>query len=165
MEKRMMLSINPKPHHSPEIKIVFALVAGLISISLPSFASKGPPDFEQLLKNGYNNLAQGRTNEALEMFQNKTAKYPDSPVCHTAVGRALKRLGKFSEAKVEFRKATECDAGYADAFYELGSVLESDKEWDGAARAFQRYLELKPDSALRQTVDDRIKYCQAMKSG
>jgi Ca-activated chloride channel family protein len=129
----------------------------------PSVQAKGAPDWDDLLKKGNQQLAVGETDKAIELFQKTVKKYPQSAACHTALGRALKRRGKLSEAKAEFKCACEMESNYADAFYELGVLRESDKEWEPAAQAFSRYLELNPDSAQRKTIEDRIKYCNGQK--
>jgi tetratricopeptide (TPR) repeat protein len=144
---------------------VAALLLPVLSlgfISNPAL-SKGDPNFDDLLKKGREQLAIGETDKAIELFQKSVKKYPQSAACHTALGRALKRRGKLSEAKAEFKCACDVESNYADAFYELGAMLESDKEWDGAAQAFSHYLELSPDSAQRKTIEDRIKYCKGQK--
>ena len=117
-------------------------------------------DWDHALAKGYDQLGKGNTEDAIKFFQDKVRKYPTSAQCHTGLGKSLKRLHKISEAKDEFRKATEVDPGFADAFYELGAVLEDDKDWQGAATAFEKFLELKPDSGQRKTVSDRITYCR-----
>ncbi len=137
------------------------LVLALL-ISTPAQA-KGDPNFDDLLKKGNQQLAVGETDKAIELFQKSVKKYPQSAACHTALGKALKRRGKLSEAKAEFKCACEMESNYPDAFYELGALQESDKEWDGAAQSFTRYLELSPESGQRKTIEDRIKYCKGQK--
>jgi Tfp pilus assembly protein PilF len=145
------------------------VLALLLSISLAytnvsdSSDAKGDPSWDQVLKTGNYNLQIGETDKAIAEFQKAVKKYPRSAACHTALGRAFKRLNKMSEAKAEFRCASELESNYPDAFYELGAALESDKEWEGAAQAFSHYLELMPDSAQRKNVEDRIKYCRGQK--
>ncbi len=118
---------------------------------------------DEALKRGFDELQKGDNQEALKYFRAKMTKYPASGACHTGLGRSLKSLGKISEAKEEFRQATLVDPAYADGFYELGAALEADKDWQGAAAAFQRYLELKPDAGQRQAISDRISYCRGQK--
>lgn len=132
-----------------------ALIAfgSLVVAPLPMFAS------DVNLTDGYQQLTQGNTEKAVEIFTKKASKNPASPECHTALGRALKRLGKIDEAKAEFRKATEVGPDYADGFYELGAMQESSRNWVDAARCFGRFLQLKPDASERQTITDRIQYC------
>jgi tetratricopeptide (TPR) repeat protein len=121
---------------------------------------KSPPNFDKILEKGNQQLTLGNTKEAAAIFAEKVAKYPESGVCHLAYGKALKRIGKLSEAKAEFKSASENDPTLSDAFYELGAAQESDKEYDGALTAFQRYLELKPDEANRKGIPDRIRFCK-----
>jgi Flp pilus assembly protein TadD len=125
-----------------------------------SAASAKNVDWDKTLKSGYNDLSLGNVDEAIGTFQDKCKKYPDSGACHNALGVALKKRGKLTDAKAEFRKATEVEPGFADSYYELGAMLESDKDYSGAAQSFQRYVQLKPESDRRATVEERIQYCK-----
>lgn len=127
----------------------------------PYSQAKSPPDFEKLLAKGNYELQIGNTEKAISIFKEKTKKYPQSGACHTALGKALKRLGKTSEAKAEFKQATEAEPTYAPGFYELGVVLESDREYQAAAEAFEKYVALSPDAGQRQAVTDRIRFCRS----
>jgi len=137
------------------LALSFAILA--TTLSAPSAQAKGDPNWDDVLKNGKQQLAIGETDKAIELFQKAVKKYPQSSQCHTELGKALKRRGKLSEAKAEFRCATELNNTYADAFYQLGCSCESDNEWDAAADAFTHYAELCPDAAQRKTIEDRIR--------
>lgn len=142
---------------------VIYLVAGiLLAANTCTFAIAGkePPNFEKLLEKGYQQMAIGNNKEAVEFFQTKLVKYPNSGECHLGLGKALKKCGKLSEAKGEFRTATQMDAGLADAYYELAVLQEGDREYEVAMQAFEKYLSLKPDAANRQNVPDRIRFCK-----
>jgi Flp pilus assembly protein TadD len=155
----MTFTSNSKLRSSVLIPITIAM-AGFLS--LPSFARE-PQDWDKTLSSGYNQLTMGNTEQALAFFRKQAAKYPSSGACHVGVGKCLKRLGKFSEAKTEYRTATQVEPTLADAWYELGSVCESDQEWDNASKAFSKFLELKPDAGQRQAVVDRIRFCESKK--
>jgi tetratricopeptide (TPR) repeat protein len=157
-----MLKRAGRPALTVAILLGLALAVGPRQISLSAWA-KSDPNFDDLLKKGNQQLAVGETDKAIELFQKTIKKYPQSAACHTALGRALKRRGKLSEAKAEFKCACEMESNYADAFYELGALQESDKEWEPASQSFSRYLELSPDTAQRKTIEDRIKYCKGQK--
>jgi Flp pilus assembly protein TadD len=131
-----------------------------VTLNTVSEAKKSAPDWDKYLEKGYHQLSIGNTEEAVKIFSEKVRKYPSSAACHTGLGRALKRLGKISEAKTEFRTATEVEPAFADGFYELGVVLESDRDWQGAVRAFETFLSLKPDASQRQALSDRIRFCK-----
>ncbi|MBX3137440.1 hypothetical protein KF707_14550 [Candidatus Obscuribacterales bacterium] len=140
-----------------------------LSVSLLSFAllaatassvSAKPTDWDKELAKGYQQLSIGNKEVAAEFFAKKVAKYPGSAACHTALGKALKRLGKLDEAKKEFRSATQCEPTFADGFYEFGSSLEADGQYKEAIENFQKYLELSQDAAKRKNIEDRIRFCQ-----
>lgn len=155
-----MIFVSKSTIRSSVVISITVSMAGLFS--LPSFASK-PVDWDKTLSSGYNQLTMGNTEKALDFFRKQSAKYPESGACHLAIGKCLKRLTKISEAKQEYRTATQLEPGLADAWYELGSVCESDQEWDNAAKAFGKFLELKPDAGQRQAVVDRIHFCEGKK--
>lgn len=144
--------------------VIIVVVVGFVSmpLRLPAQA-KGDPNWDVALKDANHLLAIGESEKAAAIFESKIKKYPNSGACHTALGRALKRLGKLDQAKTEFLRSTEVEPNYADGFYELGVLQESDKEWAEAANAFTRYVELKPDSGQRRTIEDRILYCKGQK--
>jgi tetratricopeptide (TPR) repeat protein len=123
-------------------------------------SAKSTPDWDKELAKGYQDLSIGNKEKAAEFFAKKVSKYPNSGACHTALGKALKRLGKLDEAKKEFRSATQCDPTFAEGFYEFGSSLESDQQYKEAIDCFQKYLELSTDAARRKNIEDRIRFCQ-----
>jgi tetratricopeptide (TPR) repeat protein len=73
------------------------------------------------------------------------------------LGAVLTNSGRAKEATDAFRKATEADAKYADAWYQLGVSLLADVKLDpatgkstpapGTIEALQKYLDLQPDGA------------------
>lgn len=132
----------------------------LVALSNQQAAQTKTQNWDEVLKNGNTLLAQGESERAAAFFATKIKKYPNSGACHTALGRAYKRLGKLDPAKQEFKISTEVEPDYADGFYELGVLQESDKEWSDAASAFEKYLALKPENSQRRTIEDRIRYCK-----
>lgn len=132
----------------------------VLSLALGAVDAKSPPDWNKELAKGNQQLSIGNKDEAVKIFSQKCEKYPQSGACHTALGRALKRLGKQDDAKREFRTATQVEPSYADGFYEYGSTLESDQQWADAIAAFQTYLTLSPDASKRKNIEDRIRFCQ-----
>lgn len=160
-----MVSVNSEAFKSIAIKalLINMIVLGAGLNSLPSSCG-APADMNKVLKSGYEHLSQGRSEDALAFFQGKLKKYPNSGLLHVGIGKALKRLGKLSEAKAEFHTATQVEPTFADGFYEWGVCLESDREWLAAADAYQKFLQLKPDFGDRRALSDRIRYCQSQKS-
>ena len=139
---------------------VLVAAAVVLGVWLPDAYAEKPVDWDKKLAKGYNELSIGNVNEAIDWFSGKVKSYPTSAACHNGLALALKKKGKLSEAKVEFHKATELEPNFGDAYYELGAMLESDKEYQAAADAFERYLTLKPDSNRKAAVADRIRFCR-----
>lgn len=143
-----------------------SLLVSLLSFVLLSMlcvvdvSAKSAPNWDKELAEGHRELSIGNKEKAAEIFAKKCSKYPNSGACHTALGKALKRLGKLDEAKREFRTATQCEPTFADGFYEYGASLESDKQYQEAIDCFQKYLELSQDAAKRKNIEDRIRFCQ-----
>ena len=151
---------NCRPSRSGGLLVAAAAILAL-TLQMPPEALAGKPiDWEKKLQKGYYNLSIGNTEEAIVFFQDKVKSYPASGACHTGLGVALKRKGKMSEAKSELRRSTEVEPTYADAFYELATMLESDKDYAGAAQSYEQYLVLKPDSNRRTVVGERIRFCK-----
>ena len=139
---------------------VLAAAALALGVYLSEAHAEKPVDWDKKLAKGYHELSIGNVNEAVDWFSGKVKSYPASAACHNGLAMALKKKGKLSEAKAEFRKATELEPDFGDAYYELGAMLESDKEYQAAANAFERYLVLKPDSSRKAAVADRIRFCR-----
>ena len=135
-------------------------ITGLLLVLPNSSLADDYQDWDKILKKGNDELSQGNTEKAITFFQEKCRKYPLVGACHAGLGKSLKRLGKISEGKEELRKATDLDPSYAPAWYELGVMLESDRDYPGAVAAFEKFLELNPDSGQRKLVSDRIRSCK-----
>ncbi len=139
-----------------------SLVAmSVVSFSLALPASNANTDWQKTLAKGYHELAVGNTENAISIFSSKVKNHPESAACHTALGRAYKRMGRMDDAKAEFRQATQIDPSYAEGFYELGVLQEFDNNWVAATNAFERYLVLKPDASERRALEDRIVFCKS----
>ncbi len=133
------------------------LLAGLLW-QMPAGAKE--IDWQKKLESGYREMSLGNVDKAADVFRDKVRHYPDSGACHTALGIALKKKGQRAEAKAEFTTATRVEPAYADGFYELGAMLENDKDYSGAAGAFEKYLQLAPGSNRAATVAERVRFCK-----
>lgn len=61
---------------------------------------------------------------------------------HGSLGVVLQDLGRTEEALRAYRLALEADSAYADAWYNLGHLLEEQGEKAAAFRSLKRYKEL-----------------------
>lgn len=55
------------------------------------------------------------------------------------------KTGSYEQAAEAFKKATELDPNYIDAYFNLGSLLEYLKQDDEALNAFKQIILRKPD--------------------
>ncbi len=66
------------------------------------------------------------------------------------------KKGNFKAAAKRFEEATLYDPNFADAFLRLGEAREKLHDKKGAKAAYQKYIELKPDSKLASSVKKKI---------
>src|ERR1700758_376913 len=64
---------------------------------------------------------------------------------HMQAGVEAQKQGQFDVAIKEFRKATQSDPNLAEAFLDLGQVLEQTHDYPAAITALKRALELDPN--------------------
>lgn len=144
-------------------KCVIAAVAvlGLVLGSTCSTAfCKSKIDWDKKLAKGYRDLDYGDYDKALAFFQSEVDHHPESGAARTGLGLACKKKGKTGEAVAHFRRATEVEPDFAEAHYELGAMLEGDKNYSEACKSFERYLQLAPLSSKRSSVEERIRNCK-----
>ena len=122
--------------------------------------AKAPIDWDKKLAKGYDWMQRADYEKAMAVFQPELDKHPESGACRTAVGLVLKKRNKPLEAKASFRRATEVEPDYAEAYYELGAMLQNDKEYDEALKCFERYMQLAPLSSKRASTEERIRDCR-----
>jgi tetratricopeptide (TPR) repeat protein len=122
--------------------------------------SSKPVDWNKKLEKGYYELSIGNVDQAIDWFRGKVKSNPSSAACHTALGTALKKKGKLQDAKNEFSAATSAEPTYANGFYELGAMQESDKEYAAASQSFEKYLQYSDDTNKKKVVEDRLKFCK-----
>ena len=66
------------------------------------------------------------------------------------------KKGNFKAAAKRFEEATMYDPNFADAFLRLGDARGKLHDKKGAKTAYQKYIELKPDSKLATSVKKKI---------
>lgn len=66
------------------------------------------------------------------------------------------KKGNFKAAAKRFEEATKYDPGFADAYLRLGETREKLHDKKGARTAYEKYLELKPDSKLAGVIKKKV---------
>jgi len=108
------------------------------------------------LAEAYSGLAQTKAgperdtalNSAFEAFQKAITIKPTQAGYHNNYALALARGKKFPEAQAELQKAAEADPPNGGKYYyNLGAVLVNAGQYDPAAEAFKKGIELTPNYA------------------
>src|SRR5215510_15487384 len=99
---------------------------------------------------GYESLgkqeeAEKEYKKAVETYKKYLAENPDDAEAHYALGQTYAGLGQFSEAIREYREATKRKEDDPVMFYDLGVAHTKLAQYDAAAAAFSKSLEIDPD--------------------
>jgi tetratricopeptide (TPR) repeat protein len=89
-------------------------------------------------------VSKGRFNEALSILNKSKQESAKDPEAFYLLGVTHFRLGDFSAAESEMRKAISLDPSRADAFYYLGLAAERQMRKDDALKAYKTALALDP---------------------
>ena len=80
----------------------------------------------------------------------------EDPIAVFNEGVVLWNAGKIPEAEAMFKKATELDPKYADAFYQLGVAQVSGGKTADAIKSLETYLKLAPNGKTAQQAKDLL---------
>lgn len=119
--------------------------AALTALSLAAVIAPSDADVHQRL--GAALVELGRFAEATPVYERLVALRPDAGA-FLNLGGALRELGRLDEAVIEFRRALDCDPGYAEAHHSLGLVFQQQGWADQAVAQQQRALASRPDYGL-----------------
>jgi tetratricopeptide (TPR) repeat protein len=109
----------------------------------PALAA-APAHPELLRLCGLSELFNGRTENAIALLQKSMAARPDDAIVVANLGTALAERGDLAAAERAFRRATELDPMFVDAWFNLGRALDLRHDAAGAHDAFAAVLELAP---------------------
>ena len=87
---------------------------------------------------------QGDLQSTLRECQAALAEQPDLATAHNHAGRALHNLGKTPQALGAFRRATELDTNYPEAWHNLGHALRASGDMPSAVNAYQKATKFAP---------------------
>lgn len=97
----------------------------------------------------HNNLANllthaGRFEEAEEHFREAIRLVPDFATAHNGLGMLCQRQRRAAEARKHFEQAVEHDPAAWGAWFNLGQSRAESHEWEAAATALRKVLQLQP---------------------
>jgi tetratricopeptide (TPR) repeat protein len=143
------------------VALAVIIAGGFSGSGLSALAAPKPIDWDKELVKERQLLETNNVEEAVKILDKYLKKHPEAAALHSDMGKALKKRGKLAEARAEFKRATEVDANYPDAWYELGAIYENDKEWQLAIDTFERYLSVAPYGDRKESVKDRVNFCKS----
>ena len=101
-----------------------------------------PDDLNARLEAAYQALNDGRYVEAIQLFEDVVALDWRNFKAHFGLGLAYFRSGKLKEALFEFRQLTKLYPDRFEGWYNLGVVEARLGNWEGAARALVKALQV-----------------------
>lgn len=90
-------------------------------------------------------LANGKTEEARDLFENLRVRHPEVSVFHNNLGVAYKRLGLLQEAIASYEQAIAIQNGYPEAHYNLAIALREQGQFERAEEAYKAAIALSSD--------------------
>jgi tetratricopeptide (TPR) repeat protein len=77
------------------------------------------------------------------------------------VGNFYFKHGKYRAAQLRFEESTKWNPGFAEAWLRLGEAEEKQNDSDGMRKAFEKFLELDPQSKAAEGVRDKLRALNA----
>ncbi|HEY9791062.1 MAG TPA: hypothetical protein V6D22_11720 [Candidatus Obscuribacterales bacterium] len=136
-------------------------VSSMLLLAPNALAGSKQIDWDEKLAKERQLYITNNVEEAMKIVDKYLEKHPEAGALHCDKGKCLKRRGHVANAKSEFKRGTEVEANYAENWYELGSIQQSDKEYDLAVDSFERYLQIAPGGDKAGSVKDRINFCKS----
>ncbi len=88
----------------------------------------------------------GRTDFAIETFNEAIRLAPDNDDAHRGLGIALEQARRWDEAEASFRQAIELNPGHWDNHTSLAIFFTRRSRFEDAITAYQRSIDLNPDN-------------------
>ncbi|MEX2263052.1 MAG: tetratricopeptide repeat protein [Bryobacteraceae bacterium] len=73
------------------------------------------------------------------------------------IGNFYFRKGSFRAAALRFREATKWNPGFGEAWRRLGEAEEKRKDFKAAKAAYEKFVELEPDSKEAEQIRKKLK--------
>jgi tetratricopeptide (TPR) repeat protein len=90
-------------------------------------------------------MGRGEFGHAIIAYKAFLKQHPRDACALNYLGAALGNLGRYQEAEECFRQSVRMDSTYAEAWYNLGSVLRARSQLIAAEQALRHAIQLKPD--------------------
>lgn len=101
--------------------------------------------------------AESQYKKAVDAYKKHLDGNPEDAEAHYNLGQSYANLGNYSEAIREYRQATRLKTADPDIYYDLGVAHTKLAQYDAAAAAFSKSLEIDPDYYRAQDALDEAK--------
>lgn len=115
-----------------------------------------PKNFQAWIMLGNDCFDTGQAQKAINAYAKALELRPDDPNVLTDQGVMYLQTGANEKALADFEKAQTIDPKHLQSLYNIGVVNNDMKQFDKAAKAWNRYLELDPSSPKAQEVKARL---------
>ena len=95
----------------------------------------------------------GRIQEAINSIKELNDKYPNQPLLFNLIGACYKEKDQLEGAAKMFRVAVSLEPKYAEAYFNLGSVLNSLDQKDNAIESYKTAIKISPNYFEAQYYD------------
>jgi tetratricopeptide (TPR) repeat protein len=95
----------------------------------------------------------GRTDEAAQAYTSAIASSPESPFLYREIAAIERQKGNLDAALADFRRALALDPGDARSLDQVGQILESRDDLEGAEKAYADALAVEPNPDVERRLE------------
>lgn len=108
--------------------------------------AQAPKDARHDYEKAEKAIATRKYGEARKQLQSAVGQYPCYARAQTKLGLVLSQQKDYKDAEGAFRKSISCDAGFLDAYLELGQLLNAEKRFGESEPVLEEGLRQSPAS-------------------
>jgi tetratricopeptide (TPR) repeat protein len=116
-----------------------------------AYLAKNPKDVKGRFEKGLILTAQGKANDAIQIFTGMTEEFPELPEPYNNLAVLYAEQGQYDKARTALEMAIRTQPTYATAYENLGDIYAK-----MASQAYGHALQLKPDNTGVKTKLSRI---------
>jgi tetratricopeptide (TPR) repeat protein len=125
-----------------------------------------PNNYDAIVGIGNSYYDLGNPPKAIEYYERALKARPNDALVMVDMGSMYRQMGDPDKALELFQKAISSNPNLPQAYFNLGMIYRMEKhDLQGAAKAWQKYLELDPNSEARQFLEEQIKLAQDSSKG
>jgi tetratricopeptide (TPR) repeat protein len=125
-----------------------------------------PNNYDAIVGMGNTYYDLGNPQKAIQFYEQALKARPNDAMVMVDLGAMYRQIGDPDKALDLFKKAIDSNPNLPQAYFNLGMVLRMEKrDLQGAAKAWQKYIELDPTSQAKPFLEEQIKIAQDSSKG